>query len=54
MTYMWNLKKQYKRTYLQNKNRLIDRKRTYSYQKGSNEGTNWEYGIRRHKPPHGK
>ena len=35
MTYMWNLKKQYKRTYLQNKNRLIDRKRTHSYQKGS-------------------
>ena len=35
ITYMQNLKKKrYKQTYLQNKNRLTNRKLTYGYQKG--------------------
>ena len=34
ITYMWNLKKWYKGTYLQNRNRLTDRKQTYGYQMG--------------------
>ena len=34
ITYMWNLKKMIQRTYLQNRNRLIDRRKTYGYQRG--------------------
>ena len=29
---MWNQKKRYKQIYLQNRNRLTDRKQTYGYQ----------------------
>ena len=34
ITYMWNLKKWYKWTYLQNRNRLRHGKQTYGYQRG--------------------
>ena len=34
ITYMWNLKKLYKWTYLQNRNRLTDRKQTCGYKRG--------------------
>ena len=34
ITYMWELNKCYKWTYLQNGNRLTDRKQTYGYQRG--------------------
>jgi len=34
ITYMLNLEKWYKRTYLQNRNRLRLQKQTYSYQRG--------------------
>ena len=34
ISHMWILKKWYKLTYLQNKNRLTDRKQTYGYQRG--------------------
>ena len=34
--YMWNLKKWYKWAYIQNRNRLTDRK-TYGYQRGGRE-----------------
>ena len=34
VTYRWNLTKQYKKIYLQNRNRLTDIKNTCGYQKG--------------------
>ena len=34
ITYMWNLKKRYKWTYLQNRNRLADIENNYGYQRG--------------------
>ena len=34
ITYMWNFRKGYKWTYLENRNRLIDFKTHYGYQKG--------------------
>ena len=43
---MWNLKKWYKWTYLQNRNSHGYRKQTYVYQGGKGGGgTNWEIGI---------
>ena len=39
ITYMWNLKKWYKWTYLQNRNRLTDIENKHGYQRGkSGEG----------------
>ena len=32
-TYIWNLRKRYKQTYLQNENNRTDRKQTYGYQR---------------------
>ena len=48
IAYIWNLKKWYKWTYLQNRNRVTDvEKQTYGYQggKGAGGGINWEIGI---------
>ena len=46
ITYMWNLKKQYKRTYLQNSNRPTDRENKLTVTKGEGGGgINWEFGI---------
>ena len=49
-TYILNLKKWYKWTYLQNRNRLRLRKQTYGYQKGKVVvgGINWDFGIDTH------
>ena len=48
ITYMWNLKKWYKRTYLQNRNRLTDIESKLTVTKGERGGgINWEFGINR-------
>ena len=38
ITYMWNLKNNNKRIYLQNRNRLRYREQTYGYQRGKGGG----------------
>ena len=38
ITYLWNLKKEYKRTYLQNRNRLIDIENNLMVTKGEGGG----------------
>ena len=50
ITYVWNLKKWYKWTYLQIRNRPRHRKQTYDYRggKGGGVGINWKYEINRH------
>ena len=49
ITYAWYLKKWYKRTYLQNRNRLTDTENKLTVTKGERgEGVNWELGINRH------
>ena len=48
ITYMWNLKKEYKGTYLQYRNRLIDIVNSnLQLPKGKEGRINWEYGINR-------
>ena len=46
-TYMWNLKKGHKRTYLQNRNRLTDFENKLTVTKGNRwaEGMDWWLGI---------
>ena len=41
-TYMWNLEKLYKWTYLQNKNGVIDVENKHGYQEGRERAINWE------------
>ena len=44
--YMWNLKKWYKWTYLQNRNRVTDVENNLMGNRGEREGgINWETGI---------
>ena len=38
MAYMWNLKKRYRSTYIQNKQTHRHRKQTYGYQSGKEAG----------------
>ena len=47
IAYMWNLKKWYKWTYLQNRNRVTDVENKLTVTKGERggEGINWEIGI---------
>ena len=46
IAYMWNLKKWYKRTYLQNRNRVTDVENKLMITKGQSGGKlNWETGI---------
>ena len=45
ITYVCNLKKEYKWTYLQNKYSHRCRKQTYGYHRGRGGGINWEIGI---------
>ena len=46
IAYMWNLKKWYKWTYLQNRNRLTDVENKLKVTKGEGGGgINWEIGI---------
>ena len=46
IAYMWNLKKWYKWTYLQNRNRVTDVEHKLMVTKGeSGGGINWEIGI---------
>ena len=52
---MWNLENWYKWTYLQNRNRLTNRKQTYGYRsrKWDGEGgINQEFGINRYTVPY--
>ena len=48
--YVWNLKKWYKQSYFQNRNRVIDveNQLRVTRGKGVRGGTNWEIGIDRH------
>ena len=46
---MESKKKWYKWTYLQNRNRLRDRKQTYGYQRGEGRRINQEYDINKRK-----
>ena len=46
IAYMWNLKKWYKWTYLQNRNRATDVENKLLVTRGKRgEGINWEIGI---------
>ena len=46
ITYMWNLKKWYKWSYLQNRNGLTDIENKLMVTKGERGGgINWEFGI---------
>ena len=47
ITYMWNLKKRHKRTYLQNRKRLTDFENKLTVTKGNRwaEGMDWWLGI---------
>ena len=46
ITYMWNLKKWYKRTYLHDRNRVTDVENKLMVTKGERGGgINWEIGI---------
>ena len=47
ITYMWNLKKCYKRTFLQNKNPATDEenKLMITGRRGRGGGINWETGV---------
>ena len=51
ITYMWNLKIQYKSTYLQNKTRLpdIENRRGVAKGEGGKGGKEWEFRISRGK-----
>ena len=51
ITFMWNLKKCYKWTYLQNRNRLTDIENKLVVAKGvrGGRGLDWEFGISRCK-----
>ena len=51
---MWNLKKRYKRTYLQNRNRLtdIENRLVFAKGEGGGRGTEWEFGVSRCKLLH--
>ena len=44
-SYMWNLKKWYKWTYWQNRNRVTDIENRHDYQGERRRGVNWETGI---------
>ena len=50
ITYMWNLKKRYKWTYIQNRNKLTDIDKKLMVTKGEmgGGGINWEFGINRY------
>ena len=46
ITYMWNPKQWYKRTYSENRNRVTDVENKRMFTKGKEEGEiNWEIGI---------
>ena len=46
IAYIWSLKKWYKWTYVQNKNRVTDVENTYGYPGGKGRGgINWKTGI---------
>ena len=45
IAYMWNLKKWYKQTYLQNRSRVTDVENKLMVTKGERVGINWEIGI---------
>ena len=45
ITYMWNLKKGFKRTYLQNKSRFTDFENKFMVTKGDRWGQGWTGGL---------
>ena len=45
MAYMWNQMIWYKRTYLQNRNRVTYKKQIYGYWGGGQGGINWTIGT---------
>ena len=45
ISYMWNLKKWYEWTYLQNRNSHRRRKQTYGYQGGRDKLGDWDWPI---------
>ena len=44
-TYMWNLQKTYKWTYIQSRNRVTDIENKLMVTRGLRRGINWETGI---------